>query len=403
MIGYGTLIAYAGQTVTLSGTGSLIGNNCAAYLSGIGTLSAKASQNGSATLSGTGYLYAVATGIDSCSASLPALQGICGDALNWSFSSASLPALQGQAVEEAYVPAFVSSCAASLPALMGLSISDQLNLGHVSGSLQPLTGICSDYDYGICRASLPALQTISHAGNPLEINVMSYMYALGMSDTKTDHVIVINSVGTMVGSYSCTRIMAINAMNTLLATGTTSIVSYYNISSMGVMSGSSVSMAQIGTMPLVDPISRVWVVNLDTHASSQYDDYGFVSFFNDNGKSYGIAADGIYELTGTTDAGNPINALIDFGKSDYGTAQKKHVPNFYLGCGSTGLMSMQVQADNQTYTYPARSYSTYVDNHRVDVGKGLVGNYWNPVLINNGFYFDLGTITFEPVPLSRKI
>lgn len=406
MIGYGTLIAYAGQTVTLQGTGELIANNCAAYLSGTGSLSAKASQTTSITLSGTGYLYAVATGIDRCSASLPAMQSLCGNADNWSFMSASLPALQSLVVEEAYVPAFVSSCAASLPALMSLAISDQQNLGHVSASLQPLVGLCADYDYGLCSASLPAIRTYSYAEHPLELSAMSTMYIMDVMEIKSDLILVFNSTGTLESIATISKTLAMEAMNTLQASGLSVFVSSLSMSLLSTLVGVSVNMEQVGTKPVLDETSRVWVVNMDTFSTSQYDDYGFTEFYTDHltGISYGIAEDGIYELTGDTDAGNPIDALIDFGRSDLGSPQKKHVPCLYTGISSTGKMLLKVDADGQVSYYEARKSSTEMKNQRFDINKRLTGNYWNFTLINQaGCDFDLETINFEPQKLLRKI
>lgn len=237
-----------------------------------------------------------------------------------------------------------------------------------------------------------------------EISAISILDIYSISSLFTVHSLSHISP-LVISSYDAlVKVLSINAISEMTISSISSLSANRDIVAISGITINSLNLLQSGAKPVLDETSRAWVVNLDTHATSQYDEYGFSSFFNDNGKSYGIAADGIYELTGDTDAGNPINALIDFGRSDYGSSQKKKIPCFYLGVGSTDKMLVKVDADEQEYTYEARSNSENIENHRVDVGKGLIGNYWNPVLMNqDGCDFDLETIAFEPTLLSRKI
>jgi hypothetical protein len=123
-----------------------------------------------------------------------------------------------------------------------------------------------------------------------------------------------------------------------------------------------------------------------------------------DGYCYGIADDGIYRLDGDTDAGIDIDALLEIGRSDLGIPNKKKIINVYAGVSSTGKMYLKVDADEQVYTYEARSSSTAIKTHRFDAGKGLEGNYYNLTLINqDGCDFDLETIHFEPIALKGKI
>lgn len=150
--------------------------------------------------------------------------------------------------------------------------------------------------------------------------------------------------------------------------------------------------------------SRAWAINLETGASSQYDYYGYNSFFERDGEYYGVADDGVYRLDGATDSGRDIAALVEMGRSDFGTPFRKRIVNVYVGVSSTGKVLLKVNAAGQEYVYEARSSSTTLKNHRVDVGKGLSANYFNLTLLNqDGCDFDLETISFEPVVATRKI
>ena len=163
-------------------------------------------------------------------------------------------------------------------------------------------------------------------------------------------------------------------------------------------------VAASGTGPALDNTSRVWVVNIDTGTSSQYDNYGYTAFYTHDGISYGIAADGIYELTGNTDNGVDIDALVDFGRTDLGSIYKKRVTSAYVDVGSDGKMALVIETDGQTNTFEANSSSTAVRKHRINMGSELSGYYWNPVLTNNaGYDFDLASIMLEIIELNRRL
>jgi hypothetical protein len=195
---------------------------------------------------------------------------------------------------------------------------------------------------------------------------------------------------------------------TFILTRIVEMISYMNIGSLqsaviGETSPSAPSDPPV-FRPDLDTEGRVWVVNTDTGASSQYEQYGFNSFFKRDGISYGIANDGIYKLDGDDDAGVDISALVNFGKSNFGITHKKKAPYIYVGIGSDGLMYLKCNVDGSEYVYTMRSSSTAVKNHRFDTGKGLEGTYWNLELMNKeGADFVIASVQFQPLISSRRI
>ncbi len=188
---------------------------------------------------------------------------------------------------------------------------------------------------------------------------------------------------------------------TFVITRVVELISYMNVGSLQSVK----IVATDGTEELdLDDDGMVWVVNTETGASSQYEQYGFNSFFKRDGISYGVADDGIYKLDGDDDEGANISALVNFGKSDFGISFKKKVPYFYIGIGSDGLMFLKCDVDGSEYIYEMRSSSTDMKNHRVDVGKGFEGTYWNTTLLNKeGADFVIATVQFKPLISSRRI
>ena len=146
------------------------------------------------------------------------------------------------------------------------------------------------------------------------------------------------------------------------------------------------------------------MVNWDSKASTKYENYDFNSFAQIGQRYYGVKADGVYLLEGDDDAGVPIRASLSFGKLDFGSMFKKRVPYAYMGVSSTGKMYLKVTANGETYTYAARRSDDHLRAQRVDLGRGLTATYMEFELYNsNGADFELGSVEFSFMPLTRKI
>jgi hypothetical protein len=150
--------------------------------------------------------------------------------------------------------------------------------------------------------------------------------------------------------------------------------------------------------------SQVWVVNWDTGASAQYENYAFNSFGRLGGAYYGVMTDGVYVLEGDTDTGAPIRSSMNFGKRDFGTQGFKRMVSAYAGVSSTGDMYLKVTVGDTSYTYVARNTTSGLATQRFDIGKGIKANYVTFELFNgDGSDFELDNIEFTAVELSRRI
>ena len=142
-------------------------------------------------------------------------------------------------------------------------------------------------------------------------------------------------------------------------------------------------------------ISCGWCLNLENMAATRYTDFDFTALSGE----YGIKADGIYAMTG----GGDVPWLADFGKQDFGSEYKKRVPAVYLGSASRDPLEIRIQTEEEEdYTYPARSCSDTLQQHRVDPGKGLRSNWFNLSLLG-GCDFTLASVSFAPAVSGRRI
>ncbi len=147
-----------------------------------------------------------------------------------------------------------------------------------------------------------------------------------------------------------------------------------------------------------------YVINEDNE-TTRYEHWPFESYAAFKGVHFGCGPDGIYELTGDDDNGEPIAAMINFGKQSFGSSQLKRVPYVYASLASDGDIYMQVSyTDDNVYMYPARKVDEYNATVRFDLGRGIKANYLNFELYNeNGSKFDLRNVWIYLTELSRRI
>lgn len=147
-----------------------------------------------------------------------------------------------------------------------------------------------------------------------------------------------------------------------------------------------------------------YVINEDNE-TTRYEHWPFEGYASFKGVHFGCGPDGIYELTGDDDNGEPIAAMINFGKQSFGSSQLKRVPYVYASLASDGDLYMQVSyTDDNVYMYPARKVDEYNATVRFDLGRGIKANYLNFELYNeNGSKFDLRNVWIYLTELSRRI
>ena len=157
-------------------------------------------------------------------------------------------------------------------------------------------------------------------------------------------------------------------------------------------------------LPDTETPSEVWVLNAETMGATRYEGFEFNSYAKIGNSYYGCAADGLHLLEGDTDAGDPVRAMVSFGKQDFGTTTLKRISNAYVGLRSDGKLFLKVTAEGSDYLYAARDYDENRKVQRFDIGKGLCANYIEFELYNeDGDDFELASVEFAAVPVSRRI
>jgi hypothetical protein len=145
-----------------------------------------------------------------------------------------------------------------------------------------------------------------------------------------------------------------------------------------------------------------WAVNTRTGSVSSYLNFSFNSFGYMGNRYYAASKDGLYELTGDDDDSTDIVATIRSGFHQFGGPYLTSLDAAYLGVRGDGNYVLKIiTADGQTYTYSVSAQS--MRTAKIKLGRGMSSRYVSFELVSSGQDFDLESIEFKPVVLSRRV
>jgi len=396
MKGHGKLTVYAGQTVTMRGAGRLASANCDAFLAGRGSLAVKASKPGKVTMAGAGMLLAEATAPTRGFVWLPALRSIGGDK-QYSISRQNLPPLTSSGSGDMYVPPMPVIGYGNLPAIVSHGRVTTISIARGDTTLPALQSRGGDFQYGVGVGTLPALRSFGYYGERLDAYLFDVAEAASVMAPVQEMIAVFTSSGALASIFTGDKEYIAEMLSLLSGSSFFTPSAEFSVEMIAQLVGNSLFMPQVGNSAVID--GRVWVVNMDTAASSQYDNYGFNSFFSRGGISYGVAGDGIYKLKGATDAGSIISGLLEIGRSDCGTRKPKKILDVYLGVSSSKDLYLKVNTDGQERVFRVERSGPAMKTHRVQIPYTVIGSHWNFTLMGD---FDLSSVEFKPMPLARR-
>lgn len=102
-----------------------------------------------------------------------------------------------------------------------------------------------------------------------------------------------------------------------------------------------------------------------------------------DGALYLMTSAGLVKLTGTTDAGAPIDTAVTFRKELFKTEALKRSGDALINFKGDAPMTVDVESEQGTYSYPGETSSADLKNHRVKLGKGMKGTWYRFTLRNS--------------------
>lgn len=158
-----------------------------------------------------------------------------------------------------------------------------------------------------------------------------------------------------------------------------------------------------------DPSATAWVMNTETAAPYWYSNWQFSDMIQVGDKVLAVGPEGLCVIGAGTDAGETIDAAVQYGFTDFGTDQKKRVPEFVFGYTAETPMGITVETYGQgyppyEYSLSAQRLSEQPNNGRLTPGKGLNARYWRIEIHNtDGGAFSVNSITASLAVSSRRL
>ncbi len=396
----------------LDGSGDLLVSfSTSVMMSGYGTVSASMTVAGQvdATLPGSGNLTGAVELGGRGSVTLLAMQALGSDVESQylGFGSTTLPMFTVSGTEGQFVPAQPTAGYINLPFLTVWGEGSETDIGQGDIDLPLFLAQAAETEYGIGAVDLPYLFAFGSGGfiEADEMLLVSTGFVVSGNTMQYDLFLILNSEGHITSSLTLTREQALELLSILQQSDSFALAGAYGYELLSGLRGLSLQTSSLNDLADLPANGVVWVVNQETNASSQYEGYGFNSFFTRAGVAYGVAADGVYRLEGATDAGAQIDALANIGKLDMATTLQKMLPSVYLGASSTAPLKLEVDADGTVYTYETRSSEDGTfKQHRVDLGRGLKANMLGLTLKNkDGADFEIASVDLLTAAGTRRI
>ena len=147
-----------------------------------------------------------------------------------------------------------------------------------------------------------------------------------------------------------------------------------------------------------------YLLSPETNSVSNYNNYNFVGCTKFNDKYLFVNNTGLYEYGGYTDNGNKIVSEIQTVAFNFNSSNLKQVPSIYLGVSNTSTFVLKVRVDGKgEVLYKLNRHTTDLQTQKVDIGKGLIGRYFQFEVVTDASEFNLESIDFYPIEIKRKI
>lgn len=170
--------------------------------------------------------------------------------------------------------------------------------------------------------------------------------------------------------------------------------------------GASDTIEEASVVPATGRITLV--VNIETGATSRYENFGFDALPTIDGLLHGVIetgpAAGLYQIAGGTDAGAPINASFSLGRTDFQAQEMKSLSDAYLAGRSDKPFKARIRVGDVSYTYVAECVDSEVRRQRFKLGRGLRASYFGIEFFNQaGADFELSAASFNMLKSKQRV
>lgn len=334
---------------------------------------------------------------------LPALTGLVSEG-SYAIIEGALPALTGELVG-GYPTFNIASVQGALPPLNGTVHALTGEVASVDGVLPALTGYAADRPYAFIEGTLPALGGTVSQGLPNNVGKISSPLAIGTLFHPKNIAVDGFSSSLLVGGLFGLTLLARDGFSSTLLLGSIfdgAFDAEDGYSSPLVLGGRFGGGERIdGVLGLLADQPMQLAVNVAGGASTLYLDFAFAGFARSGQDLYAYREDGVYLVGAGDDEGLPLQGLVDFGASEFGTSQIKRAESVYFGLHTDASLALQVETDSGAYEYPVALRGPMA---RAVTGKGCYGRTWNLALeFTDATYFELDALEVQIGATQRRL
>lgn len=147
-----------------------------------------------------------------------------------------------------------------------------------------------------------------------------------------------------------------------------------------------------------------YLLSPETNSVSTYSNYNFDGCTKFGKKYLFFNKTGLYEYGGKTDDSSVIRSIIETVAYNFNSSNLKQIPAVYLGISSSGSTILKVRVDGRAEViYKLSKKTKGLQTQKIDVGKGLIGRYFQFEIITESQDFNMESIEFFPIALRRKL
>ena len=133
-----------------------------------------------------------------------------------------------------------------------------------------------------------------------------------------------------------------------------------------------------------------YLLSPETNSVSNYNNYNFISSTKFGNKYLFSNSSGLYEYGGSTDNGDSIRSEVETVAFNFNSSNLKQVPAVYLGISSDSTVILKVKVDGKGEAiYKLNRRTNNLQTQKMDIGKGLIGRYFQFELITSAPTFNL--------------
>lgn len=137
---------------------------------------------------------------------------------------------------------------------------------------------------------------------------------------------------------------------------------------------------------------------------TRYTGFAFERIVRFQGAYYGVAADGLYQLGGTTDAGADIECTVKTCVDDFKAPEKKTVVSAFLAgrLGPDATITLHAGEEGEEAYDFSTPRGQDAQNHRQKFGRGIKHRYFAIGIVTAGA-LSIDSLDLEVNKLSRRI